>query len=73
MYYESALGTALSLQASAGLKSPLVLPPEHSFFLMLGAQVSNAPPEVKEGRFRLPEEADLSRLVDWSAVERYRV
>jgi L-alanine-DL-glutamate epimerase-like enolase superfamily enzyme len=73
MYYESALGTALSLQASAGLQSPLVLPPEHSFFLMLGAQVSNAPLEVKQGRFRLPEEADLSRLVDWSAVERYRV
>ena len=71
MYYESALGTALSLQAAAGLKSPLVLPPEHSFFLMLSGQVSNAPLDVKDGRFRLPDEADLSQLVDWNAVKRF--
>lgn len=71
MYYESALGTALSLQASAGLKSPLVLPPEHAFFLMLGAQV--APGEVSDGCYRLPAEADLSRLVDWKAVQRFKI
>jgi hypothetical protein len=40
---------------------------------MLGAQVSNAPLDVKEGRFRLPEEADLSRLVDWKAVEKHKI
>jgi L-alanine-DL-glutamate epimerase-like enolase superfamily enzyme len=73
MFYESALGTLLSLQAAAGLKSALVLPPEHSFFLMLAGQVSHAPLDVKDGRVRLPEESDLSRLVDWSAVERYRL
>ena len=71
MYYESALGTALSLQASAGLKSALVLPPEHSFFLMLSAQVVNTPLEVKDGKFRLPDEPDLSRLIDRDAVKRY--
>lgn len=71
MYYESALGTALSLQASAGLRSALVLPPEHAFFLMLGAQVVNAPLEIKDGKFRLPDEPDLSRLIDWDAVKRH--
>jgi hypothetical protein len=73
MYYESALGTALSLQAEAGLKSPLLLPPEHSFFLMLSEQVSTTPLDVKDGRFRLPAEADLSRLVDWNAVKRFAI
>jgi len=48
-----------------------VLPPEHSFFLMLTAQI--APGEVQDGKFRLPEEADLSKLVDWKAVERYKI
>jgi L-Ala-D/L-Glu epimerase len=71
MYYESALGTTLSLQASAGLKSRLVLPPEHSFFLMLSAQITNAPLDVKDGCFRLPDEPDLSRLVDWEAVRKH--
>lgn len=71
MYYETALGTALSLQAAAGLKSPLVLPPEHSFFLMLRDQVCNAPLEVRDGAFRLPDEPDLAKLVDWSAVKRF--
>jgi L-Ala-D/L-Glu epimerase len=70
MFYESALGTTLSLQASAGLKSPLVLPPEHSFFLMLREQVSSAPLDVKDGKFRLPDEPDLSRLVDWERVKK---
>jgi L-alanine-DL-glutamate epimerase-like enolase superfamily enzyme len=71
MYYETALGTALSLQIAPALKSKLVLPPEHSFFLMLTAQV--APGEVKNGVFKLPEEADLSKLVDWKAVEHYKI
>ena len=71
MYNETALGTALSLQIAPALKSKLVLPPEHSFFLMLTAQI--APGEVKDGKFRLPEEDDLSKLIDWKAVERYRI
>jgi L-alanine-DL-glutamate epimerase-like enolase superfamily enzyme len=70
MFYESALGTALSLQASAGLKSPLALPAEHSFFLMLKEQVTGAALDVKDGKFRLPEEPDLSRLVDWDRVKK---
>jgi L-alanine-DL-glutamate epimerase-like enolase superfamily enzyme len=67
MFYESALGTALSLQAR--LKSRRILPAEHSFFLLLTEQV--APGEVKDGKYRLPDEPDLSRLVDWKAVERF--
>jgi len=71
MYYDSALGTALTLQTAAALKSPLVLPPEHSFFLMLTQQVAAG--EVKDGCYRLPDEADLSKLVDWEAVKRFKV
>jgi len=73
MFYETALGTALSLQAAAALKSRLVLPAEHSFYLMLTQQVSNVALEVKDGKFRLPDEPDLQKLVDWQAVEKYRI
>jgi L-alanine-DL-glutamate epimerase-like enolase superfamily enzyme len=69
MYYDSALGTALTLQTAAALKARLVLPPEHSFFLMFKEQVAAG--EVKEGRYRLPDEPDLSKLVDWEAVKRF--
>ena len=69
MFYESALGTALSLQMQP--KSRCLLPAEHSFFLLLSAQV--APGEVKDGKYRLPEERDLSRLVDWDAVRRFAI
>jgi L-alanine-DL-glutamate epimerase-like enolase superfamily enzyme len=71
MFYESALGTALSLQMAAALKSRLILRPEHSFFLMLTQQVAAG--EVKDGRYRLPEEPDLSKLVDLEAVKRFRL
>jgi len=73
MFYESALGTALSLQTAAALKSRRVLPAEHAFFLLLSQQVVNAAPEVKDGKFRLPDEPDLRRLVDWKAVEKNRI
>lgn len=73
MYYESALGTALSLQAAAALTSRLELPAEHSFFLMLTEQVTSMALEVKDGRLRLPDEPDLARLVDWKAVEKHRI
>ena len=71
MFYESALGTMLSLQAAARLKSRRILPAEHAFFLLLTEQV--APGEVKDGHYRLPEEPDLSRLVDWKAVRRFAI
>ncbi len=72
MFYESALGTALSLQAAAALKSRRVLPAEHAFFLLLAQQVCS-PPQVRDGKLRLPDEPDLRRLVDWKAVEKYRI
>lgn len=73
MFYESALGTQLSLQAAAALKSRRILPAEHSFFLMLTQQVTAAPLEVKDGAIRLPDDPDLSRLVDWDAVKKYSI
>ena len=73
MFYETALGTALSLQAAAALKSRLVLPAEHSFYLLLTEQVTNVALEVKHGKFRLPDEPNLEKLVDWNAVEKYKI
>jgi L-Ala-D/L-Glu epimerase len=72
MFYESALGTLLALQATAGLKSRLVLPPEHSFFLLLSAQVIKEVPQIKDGKLRLPEESNLEKLIDWQAVKRLK-
>ena len=66
MFYESALGAALSLQMR--LQSRRILPAEHAFFLLLTEQVAAG--EVKDGKYRLPDERDLSRLVDWQAVKR---
>jgi L-alanine-DL-glutamate epimerase-like enolase superfamily enzyme len=71
MFYDSAFGTTLTLQMAAALKSRLVLPPEHSFFLMLKEQVAKG--EVKDGRYRLPDEANLDQLIDWEAVKRFRI
>jgi L-alanine-DL-glutamate epimerase-like enolase superfamily enzyme len=73
MYYESALGTALALQAAAALKSSLILPPEHSFFLMLTEQVVKSPQVVQNGKLQLPTESNLEQLVDWKAVERFKL
>jgi L-alanine-DL-glutamate epimerase-like enolase superfamily enzyme len=72
MYYESALGAALALQGAAGLASQLLLPPE-AFFPMLTEQVILAEPVIRDGRLRFPDEADLSKLVDWKAVERFKL
>ena len=55
------------------IKSRLVLPAEHSFYLMLTQQVSNVALDVKDGKFRLPDEPDLQKLVDWKAVEKYKI
>ena len=73
MYYESALGTALVLQLASGLASRLILPPEHSFFLMLSEQIMAEPLQVIDGKLRLPDEPDLERLVDWKALERRKI
>lgn len=71
MFYESALGVGLSMQMAASLKSRPILPHEGSFFLMLTQQVATA--EIKHGRYRLPDEPDLSNLVDWDAVKRFKI
>jgi len=71
MYYESALGVALSMQMAAALKSRPILPHEGSFFLMLRDQVSVG--DIKNGRYRLPDEADLAKRVDWPAVKRLKI
>ncbi|HEX7053221.1 MAG TPA: mandelate racemase/muconate lactonizing enzyme family protein [Burkholderiales bacterium] len=62
IYAESALGTLINLQL------PAELPAEQTFFLTMRSQVTGAVPEIRDGRIRLPEEPDLSRLVDWKAV-----
>jgi L-alanine-DL-glutamate epimerase-like enolase superfamily enzyme len=71
MYYESALGTLIAPQIATRLASAQILPPEHSFFLMLGAQVSKLVPDVRDGVLQLAEEPNLSTLVDWEAVKHY--
>jgi L-alanine-DL-glutamate epimerase-like enolase superfamily enzyme len=71
MYYESALGTQIAPQIATRLASRQILPPEHSFFLMLAAQVSKLVPAVRDGTLQLSDEADLSSLIDWDAVKRY--
>ncbi len=71
VYYESALGTLVTAPLGGALTARRVLPAEHSFFLMLTAQVSKLVPQVRGGRLELPDEADLSRLVDWDAVKRF--
>lgn len=61
IYAESALGTLVNLQL------PAELPAEQTFFLMMRSAFV-APPEIRDGRIRLPLEADLTKLVDWKAV-----
>ena len=62
IYAESALGTLINLQL------PGALPAEQTFFLIMQSHITRAVPEIREGRIRLPDEPDLSRLVDWNAV-----
>jgi L-Ala-D/L-Glu epimerase len=73
VYYESALGTLLSLQLAGALSSPALLPPSQSFFLLLGAQVTKELPQVRGGKLTLPDEPSLERLVDWEAVKRLKL
>jgi L-alanine-DL-glutamate epimerase-like enolase superfamily enzyme len=66
IYAESALGTLINLQL------PAELPAEQTFFLAMRSQVTRAVPEIRDGRIRLPSQADLSALVDWQAIDRSR-
>ena len=67
IYAESALGTLVNMHL------PATLAAEQSFFLLMQAQVVAQVPPIRGGRLRLPAEADVSRLVDWQAVQRYCV
>lgn len=67
IYAESALGTLVNMHL------PATLAAEQSFFLLMRSQVVVQVPQISGGRVHLPREPDLSRLVDWQAVQRYRV
>jgi L-alanine-DL-glutamate epimerase-like enolase superfamily enzyme len=73
VYYESALGTLISLQQAAALKSPRPIPSSHSFFMMLKSQVSRLTPQIRNGKIELPNDADLEKFVDWKAVQRLQM
>ena len=70
VYYESALGTLISLQQAAALSSPRPLPSSHSFFMMLKSQITRFTPQIKNGKIELPNEPDLEKFIDWKAVQR---
>jgi L-alanine-DL-glutamate epimerase-like enolase superfamily enzyme len=70
VYRESALGTFISLQQAAALKSPRPIPPSHSFFLLLKSQVSRLSPQIRGGKVELPNDSDLEKFVDWKAIQR---
>jgi L-alanine-DL-glutamate epimerase-like enolase superfamily enzyme len=62
IYAESALGTLVNLQ------QPGQMAAEQTFFLAMREQVSTVMPQIRDGRIELPQEADLSRLVDWERI-----
>jgi len=62
IYAESALGTLVNLQQPGSMAA------EQTFFLAMKEQVSALVPEIRAGRIELPQEADLSRLVDWERL-----
>ncbi|HYX64133.1 MAG TPA: mandelate racemase/muconate lactonizing enzyme family protein [Burkholderiales bacterium] len=64
IYAESALGTLINLQL------PAELPAEQTFFLMMPIQVAAAVPQIRDGRIRLPDQPDMSKLIDWKAVRK---
>ncbi len=73
VYYESALGTAISLSLAGALASARPMPCSHSFFLLLGAQVTKELPQIRNGKLQLPDEPELGKLVDWAAVKRLKL
>lgn len=70
VYYESALGTLISLQHAAAVKNPRRIPASHSFFMLLKSQVTRLSPQIRGGKIELPNDADLEKFVDWKAVQR---
>jgi L-Ala-D/L-Glu epimerase len=66
IYAESALGTLVNLQL------PASMPAEQSFFLVMQEQVAPAP-QIRGGRIALPQDPDLDKLIDWKAVERFKI
>jgi L-Ala-D/L-Glu epimerase len=71
-YRESALGTLVSLQQAAAVKSPRPIAPAHSFFMLLKSQVTRLSPQIRGGKVELPNDADLEKFVDWKAIQRLR-
>jgi L-Ala-D/L-Glu epimerase len=65
IYAESALGTLVSLQLPGSMAA------EQTFYLTMTEQVSTLQPEIRDGKIELPDEADLSNLVDWSGLKRF--
>lgn len=65
IYAESALGTLINLQQAGSMAA------EQTFFLTHTAQVSRLVPTIRGGKVALPEEPELSKLVDWAAVARF--
>lgn len=72
VYYESAIGACISLQLAGALASARPIAASHSFFLLLESQVVKDLPALRDGRFVLPEEHDLERLVDWQALKKLK-
>jgi L-Ala-D/L-Glu epimerase len=72
VYYESAIGTLISLQQAAALSSPRPIPSSHSFFMLLKSQVSRLSPQIRNGTIELPNDPDLEKFVDWKAIQRLR-
>jgi L-alanine-DL-glutamate epimerase-like enolase superfamily enzyme len=63
IYAESALGTLINLQQPGSMAA------EQAFFLTMTEQASTLVPQIRGGRIELPQEADLSRLVDWEHLK----
>lgn len=72
VYYESALGTLISLSLAGALKSASPLPCSQTFFLLLRDRPVSAMPAIRDGRLLLPDEPELGKLVDWQAVKRLK-
>ena len=72
VYYDSAIGSLISLSLAGALKSPDPLPCSHTFFLLLRDQVADLP-AIRDGKLSLPENPNLDQLVDWKAVKRLKL
>ena len=72
LYAESALGTLINLQQAAALApAQTLVAAEQTFFLEMVDQVLLDAMPIVDGRIRMPEEADVSRLVDSQKVTRF--